>query len=487
MRVARLHAVADLRLADEPVPVPGPGESLVRVTAVGICGSDLHWWDQGGIGDAALDHPLVLGHEAAGVIEEGPRRGQRVAIDPAIPDGTCRPCREGYYNLCLNIRFAGHGKQDGAMREFMTWPDELLHPLPDEVSDAAGAVLEPLGVAIHAFDLGHVRLGAPVVVVGAGPIGLLLVQLLQVSGAGPVTVFEPLPHRRAAAAALGAAVADPAEAADPAALRALVGEGAGRGVRDRGQQRGGAAGHGGHVGRRPGGAGRHPGRRHDHVPRRGGPPQGAHDRHGAPDERGLPPGHRAGRQQEGRPDLAGHRPLPAGGRGHRLRQRGPPHRPQSHHRPRLTASQRPPGKGSARPDDAGVVAEPLQDVGTLGGPSRPAGLADRASAMWAVISSVSSARRSAGSALAAVRQPPQVVGNELIVVVINHRRISCSGSWQLTRRLPGRCGPGRRVLGRAGQQLIDAVAQLPPGVGEIGESLPPGLGEPVVPAGRPGR
>ena len=226
MRVARLHAVADLRLADEPVPVPGPGESLVRVTAIGICGSDLHWWDQGGIGDAALDHPLVLGHEAAGVIEQGPRRGQRVAIDPAIPDGTCRPCREGYRNLCLNIRFAGHGKQDGAMREFMTWPDELLHPLPDEVSDADGAVLEPLGVAIHALDLGHVHLGAPVVVVGAGPIGLLLVQLLQVSGAGPVTVFEPLPHRRAAAAALGAAVADPAQAADPGALRAMVGEGA---------------------------------------------------------------------------------------------------------------------------------------------------------------------------------------------------------------------------------------------------------------------
>ncbi len=226
MRAARLHAVGDLRVADEPVPVPGPGESLVRVTAIGICGSDLHWWDQGGIGDAALDHPLVLGHEAAGVIVDGPRSGERVAIDPAIPDGTCRLCREGYYNLCLHIRFAGHGKQDGAMREFMTWPDELLHPLPDEVSDADGAVLEPLGVAIHAFDLGHLRLGAPAVVVGAGPIGLLLVQLLQVAGAGPVTVFEPLPHRRAAAAALGAAVADPAEAADPAALRALVGEGA---------------------------------------------------------------------------------------------------------------------------------------------------------------------------------------------------------------------------------------------------------------------
>ena len=84
MKVARLHAVGDLRLADEAVPEPGPGMSLVRVSAVGICVSDLHWWGEAGIGDATLSHPLVLGHEAAGVIEDGPRRGERVAIDPAI-------------------------------------------------------------------------------------------------------------------------------------------------------------------------------------------------------------------------------------------------------------------------------------------------------------------------------------------------------------------------------------------------------------------
>ena len=87
MRVARLHGVADLRLSDEPVPVPGPGMSLVKVTAVGICGSDLHWWAEAGIGDAVLDRPLVPGHEAAGVIDGGPRRGERVAIDPAITCG----------------------------------------------------------------------------------------------------------------------------------------------------------------------------------------------------------------------------------------------------------------------------------------------------------------------------------------------------------------------------------------------------------------
>ncbi len=142
MKAARLHGAGDIRLGEEPVPEPGPGMCLVRVTAVGICGSDLHWWDEGGIGDAALTAPMVLGHEAAGVIEDGPRRGERVAIDPAIWCGTCRPCRDGYRNLCTRVQFAGHGSQDGAMREFMAWPDHLLHHLPDGITDAGGAVLE---------------------------------------------------------------------------------------------------------------------------------------------------------------------------------------------------------------------------------------------------------------------------------------------------------------------------------------------------------
>src|SRR5262245_28054264 len=115
MRAARLHAAGDLRVGQEPVPREGPGASLVRVTAVGICGSDLHWWAESGIGDARLDRPLVLGHEAAGIVENGPRRGERVAIDPAIPCEACRPCRDGYRNLCTRIRFAGHSDTDGAL------------------------------------------------------------------------------------------------------------------------------------------------------------------------------------------------------------------------------------------------------------------------------------------------------------------------------------------------------------------------------------
>jgi L-iditol 2-dehydrogenase len=226
VKVARLHGPGDLRLAEEPAPEPGPGMSLVQVSAVGICGSDLHWWGEAGIGDATLTRPLVLGHEAAGVIGDGPRRGERVAIDPAIWCGTCQPCRDGYRNLCTRIRFAGHGSQDGAMREFMTWPPHLLHPLPDSLSDADGAVLEPLGVAIHALDLGHVRLGASAAVAGCGPIGLLLIQVLRTAGAARITAFDPLPHRRAAATRLGADVAlDPAEATSAAALAQITGEG----------------------------------------------------------------------------------------------------------------------------------------------------------------------------------------------------------------------------------------------------------------------
>lgn len=215
MRAARLHGVGDLRLATEPVPVPGPGMSLVRVTAVGLCGSDLHWWGEGAIGDAALDHPLVLGHEAAGMVAEGPRQGQRVAIDPAIPCWSCPPCRAGYRNLCTRVRFAGHGVTDGAMREFMAWPSALLHPLPEGLSDADGAVLEPLGVAIHAVDLGHVHLGATVAVVGLGPIGLLLVQALRAAGVSRLIGFDPLAHRREVAAHLGADVTEPPPGAPP--------------------------------------------------------------------------------------------------------------------------------------------------------------------------------------------------------------------------------------------------------------------------------
>ena len=212
MRAARLHAMGDLRVAEEPEPAAErPDVSLVRVTAVGICGSDLHWWDEGAIGDARISHPLVLGHEGAGVIADGPRRGERVAIDPAIPCETCRACRDGYRNLCYRIRFSGHGDTDGMFREVMAWPSHLLHPLTDGISDAGGALLEPLGVAIHSVDLGHLPFAGTASVIGCGPIGLLLIQLLTVAGARSVLAVEPMAHRREAAERAGAdVVVDPA-------------------------------------------------------------------------------------------------------------------------------------------------------------------------------------------------------------------------------------------------------------------------------------
>jgi len=226
VRVARLHAVGDLRVAEEPVPsADAPGTALVRVTAVGICGSDLHWWDEGAIGDAKLTHPLVLGHEGAGVIADGPRSGERVAIDPAIPCERCRACRDGYRNLCYRLRFSGHGDTDGMMREFMTWPAAQLYPLPDRLSDADGAMLEPLGVTVHSVDLGHLPYGGSASVVGCGPIGLLLIQLLKAAGASSVLAIEPLAHRREAAARAGAdLVADPGSFGDDL-MREMTGHG----------------------------------------------------------------------------------------------------------------------------------------------------------------------------------------------------------------------------------------------------------------------
>ena len=204
MKVLRLHASGDLRQHDEPGPKPGPGDLLVRVNAVGICGSDLHWFSEAGIGDAKLHKPLVLGHEFAGVIAEGPRQGQRVAVDPSVPCHSCEFCQQGNPNLCENMRFAGHGAEDGALREYIAWPEECMFPLPDSLSDADGVMLEPLGVAIHAVNLAHLNVGMSVGIFGCGPIGLLILQLARLAGAAEVLVTEPLPHRLSAALGLGA-------------------------------------------------------------------------------------------------------------------------------------------------------------------------------------------------------------------------------------------------------------------------------------------
>jgi len=206
VKALRLHGVGDLRLHDEPAPTAGAGESLLRVTAVGICGSDLHWLEDASIGDAALTKPLIIGHEFAAVIESGAQRGQRVAVDPAIACEKCEFCLEGNPNFCDHLIFAGHGSDDGALRETMAWPTRCLYPIPDALTDADGAVLEPLGVAIHAVDLSHLKPGMTVGVFGCGPIGLLTLQVARAAGATRIIATDKLAHRLEAARSLGATV-----------------------------------------------------------------------------------------------------------------------------------------------------------------------------------------------------------------------------------------------------------------------------------------
>lgn len=213
LRVARLHAAGDLRVGEEARRPDAPGHTRVRVTGVGLCGSDLHWYSEGAIGDAVLREPLVLGHEFCGIALDGPLAGATVGVDPAVPCERCRTCLAGKAHLCPYVGFAGHGGTDGGLQEEVVWPTRHLHRLPDGFDGAQGALLEPLGVAVHALDLSHLRAGATVAVVGCGPIGLLLTEVAVAFGARVVAV-EPRPHRLDAARRAGAtAVVTPDEAA----------------------------------------------------------------------------------------------------------------------------------------------------------------------------------------------------------------------------------------------------------------------------------
>jgi len=200
VKVIRLHGTGDLQIHEEPNPTTGVGEKLIRIKSIGVCGSDLHWFAEGSIGDAKLDHPLVLGHEFAGETEDG----QRVAIDPAIPCGHCEFCEVGHPNLCENMIFAGHGKHDGALREYGSYPTRCLFPIPDSLSYADGAMLEPLGVAIHTVDLGKLKAGMAIGVFGCGPIGLMIIQMAKLSGAVNIFATDKLSHRVEAAKRFGA-------------------------------------------------------------------------------------------------------------------------------------------------------------------------------------------------------------------------------------------------------------------------------------------
>jgi L-iditol 2-dehydrogenase len=201
MKALRLHKSTGLRLHDEAYPVPGEGESLLKVMAVGICGSDLHWLKESKIGDTKLDQPLILGHEIAAKLAEEDRL---VAVDPAISCGKCESCLEGNPNLCPQVQFAGHGQQDGGLREYMSWRTDHLFDLPPAMGALEGAMLEPLGVAIHAVDLAMLRPRMEIGIFGCGPIGLLIIQLALLAQAKWVMATDRLLHRLDAARSLGA-------------------------------------------------------------------------------------------------------------------------------------------------------------------------------------------------------------------------------------------------------------------------------------------
>jgi L-iditol 2-dehydrogenase len=204
-----MHGARDVRIAPYNLREGRPGETLIDVAAVGICGSDLHYYKDGGIGSAKVGGSFVPGHEFGGYLcedlpELGLARGALVAVDPNGSCGHCAWCLEGYGNLCPNVEFIGAPPYDGAMASQIWVPTKQVVPLPETLTPLDAAMLEPLGVAIHAVHLAKPRLLETVALLGAGPIGLLILQVLKVAGAGAVDVIEPLEHRRKVASDLGA-------------------------------------------------------------------------------------------------------------------------------------------------------------------------------------------------------------------------------------------------------------------------------------------
>jgi (R,R)-butanediol dehydrogenase / meso-butanediol dehydrogenase / diacetyl reductase len=237
MQALRWHGPKDVRLDEVPAPRPAAGEVVVEVAACGLCGSDLHEYLHGPVYIPKKRHPLTgvlppvtLGHEFSGrVVEVGagvdaPRPGDRVTVNPCIACGTCAWCRQGRPNHCASLATVGLSK-DGALAGQVAVRATSCHVLPPAVDDQAGAAVEPLAVAIHACRRARLVADERVVVLGAGPIGLLLLQVLRARGAGWVAVVEPRAERRRLALALGADVALDPGAEDPARVVADLTDG----------------------------------------------------------------------------------------------------------------------------------------------------------------------------------------------------------------------------------------------------------------------
>jgi L-iditol 2-dehydrogenase len=219
MRASVMTGVRTLQIEDRPVPTPGEHEVLVEVAAVGVCGSDVHYYRHGRIGDFVVDAPMILGHElsgriaAVGAAVDSGRVGQRVAVEPQHPCRRCTQCKAGRYNLCPHMEFYATPPIDGAFCRYVLIDDDMAHPVPDSVSDDAAALLEPLSVAIATMRKAHVVPGSSILIAGAGPIGVTCAQAARAFGAARIVVTDLVASRREVVLRFGAT-----EVLDPAAV-----------------------------------------------------------------------------------------------------------------------------------------------------------------------------------------------------------------------------------------------------------------------------
>ena len=200
MQALIIHAAGDLRVEDIETPPLGPGQIQARVRFGGICGSDLHYYQHGGFGTVRVKEPMVLGHEISGTVEAvgaqaaGFAAGDRVAISPSRPCGHCRYCQQGLQNHCLDMRYYGSAMRtphvQGAFRQRIVCDAAQAHKLAASVSDAEGALAEPLSVALHAVQRAGPLLGRRVLVTGCGPIGALIVIAARRAGAAHITATD---------------------------------------------------------------------------------------------------------------------------------------------------------------------------------------------------------------------------------------------------------------------------------------------------------
>lgn len=206
---AFIHGVKDIRIGELRAPVANETTAVVEVLSVGVCGSDLHYYKDGGIGSAVISAPFVPGHEFSARLNSDIEslelsRGQLVAIDPALPCHHCEWCFKGHHNLCPNVIFLGAPPHHGALTNQIAVPFSSIIPLPESLTADQGAMLEPLGVCIHAVDLAKPKLFESVTVLGCGPIGLGIIQLLTNHLCDKIIAIDPQLHRQKKALELGA-------------------------------------------------------------------------------------------------------------------------------------------------------------------------------------------------------------------------------------------------------------------------------------------